>query len=157
MFDIHYFCANLYTLLEALLEAQCQDNGTKLLSFVSKYQKHIKVSWAKTKDWVLWTVVSISRLCHIDYQIDSDIDFRNGTDRLRRSRSRVEDITDARHTRRSRSRQSHEGNHLVYNPSNIPPITDTSDAENPHSGQPYNNLNGRLGQFYRTVYEKMLE
>ena len=76
---------------------------------------------------------------------------------MRRSRSRVEDITDSRHTRRSRSRQSHEGNHLVYNPSNIPPITDTSDAENPHSGQPYNNLNGRLGQIYRIINEEILE
>ena len=66
---------------------------------------------------------------------------------MRRSRSRVEDIPDSRHTRRSRSRQSHDGNHLVYNPSNFPPITDTSDAENPHPGLPYNNLNGRLGLF----------
>ena len=81
-----------------------------------------------------------------DYQIDSDIGFRNGGERLRRSRSRVEDISNTGHTRRSRSRQSHDGNHLVYNPSNFPPITDTSDAENPHPGQPYNNLNGRLGK-----------
>ena len=83
----------------------------------------------------------------LDYQIDSDLDFRNGAARLSRSRSRVEDLSNTVNNRRSRSRQSHDGNHLVYNNnhSNFNHITDTSDPENQHTGQPYH-LSGRLGR-----------
>ena len=77
------------------------------------------------------------------FQIDSDIDFRNGGERLARSRSRVEDTSKPVNNRRSKSRQSNVDNHLIYNPSNFPPITDTSDLENNHPGQQY--LSGRLG------------
>ena len=42
-------CANLYILLKELIEAQCQDNGTKLLSFVNKYQRNKKLHEQKQR------------------------------------------------------------------------------------------------------------
>ena len=94
-----------------------------------------------------------------DFQVDSDIDFRNGGERLARSRSRVEDISrrilveennplnNPLNNRRSKSRQSNNDvNHLIHNSNFAHHITDTSDPEN-HIGQQYNNLSGRLGRF----------
>ena len=94
-----------------------------------------------------------------DFQVDSDIDFRNGGERLARSRSRVEDISrrilveennplnNPLNNRRSKSRQSNNDvNHLIHNSNFAHHITDTSDPEN-HIGQQYNNLSGRLGMF----------
>ena len=91
----------------------------------------------------------------LDFQVDSDIDFRNGGERLARSRSRVEDISrrilveenNPLNNRRSKSRQSNtDVNHLIHNSNFAHHITDTSDAEN-HIGQQYNNLSGRLGMY----------
>ena len=94
-----------------------------------------------------------------DFQVDSVIDFRNGGERLARSRSRVEDISrrilveennplnNPLNNRRSKSRQSNNDvNHLIHNSNFAHHITDTSDPEN-HIGQQYNNLSGRLGMF----------
>ena len=96
-----------------------------------------------------------SRRLFSDFQVDSDIDFRNGGERLARSRSRVEDISrrilveenNPLNNRRSKSRQSNtDVNHLIHNSNFAHHITDTSDPEN-HIGQQYNNLSGRLGMY----------
>ena len=82
----------------------------------------------------------------LGYHIDSDLDFRKGGRRSSRNRSRAEDLENGGYPRRSKSRQSSDGNHLIHPQSNFPLTSDTSDQENHNFGQQYLNLNGRLGK-----------